>query len=73
MQVSFFCNRSKQNANIELKNILIAYLTKSLSSSLEMFLEEDIAVAESKASSTTSARSVMKEDMQLRAGTCPQF
>lgn len=61
------------NARIEPKNILIAYPTTSFSASLDVELEVDIAVAEGNTSVTASARSLMKDEVQLRAGTRPQL
>lgn len=43
------------------------------STSSEEFLGVDIAVAAGKASITASARSVMKDEVQPKAGTRPQF
>lgn len=66
--------KSRTNAKIEPKNSLIAYLTgsKSSSSSLEVVVNV-VWEAEGKASITASARSVIKEVVQFRAGTRPQF
>lgn len=74
--------KSNKNATIEPKKNLTIYLIGSLSSSsaaVAVVVVEavvavlDIVIAEGKASTTASARSLMNEGVQLRAGTLPQF
>ncbi|KAL3818969.1 hypothetical protein ACJIZ3_004874 [Penstemon smallii] len=61
------------NAKKEPKNNLTAYPTTSFSASSDVVSEVDIAIAEGKASITASARSVINDGVQFRAGTRPQL
>lgn len=66
--------KSKTKARIDPKNILIMYCTMSMSDWLEVMSSRVImAEAEGRASMIASARSEMKEEVQPRAGTLPQF
>lgn len=67
-----FGDKSKTNAKIDPKNIFIAQFTGSMLNSLEVLCVV-MAFAAGRASITASARSVMKEEVQPRAGTRPQF
>lgn len=70
---TIFGDRSKTNARMEPKNILIKYCIGSSSAASGVLVEVEMAVADGRASITASARSVMKEEVHPRAGTRPQF
>lgn len=61
------------NVRIEPNSILIAYRKGSRPYASAELEWGDNAVADGRASITASARSEMNEDLQLRAGTRPQF
>lgn len=66
---STYGDKSMTNAKNGPKIVLIAQLTKSRSASSEVLLVVEMALAEGRVSTTASARSVMKDEMQPRAGT----
>lgn len=65
--------KSKRNARTEPKNSLTKSRTGSRSATMEVLDKVDIVVADGRASITASAKSLMKEEVQPRAGTRPQF
>ena len=64
---------NKMNARTEPNNNLIAYRKGSWSSASVELVWGANAVADGRASITASAKSEMNEELQLRAGTRPQF